>query len=125
MTYVRELPMMELDEILSGHVFLQYQCLVEACGECFKDTKSRKDHLVKVHRYPSNFRWDRPPPNNNTKKTTKKVPHSLAQEQLEMDLEGQGEPIGSTSPRSEQQTSAHIRVKSPPNVRPQNTEGEY
>ena len=57
---------------------------------------------------------------------TKKEPRSLAQEQLEMELEleSQGEPIESTSPRPEQQPSSYARVKSDQNVRPHRTEGE-
>uniref|UniRef100_A0A8C4VVN7 Zinc finger protein 511 n=1 Tax=Gopherus evgoodei TaxID=1825980 RepID=A0A8C4VVN7_9SAUR len=37
-----------------------YQCLVEGCAEKFKSSKDRKDHLVKVHLYPSDFRFDKP-----------------------------------------------------------------
>uniref|UniRef100_A0A803VD85 Zinc finger protein 511 n=1 Tax=Ficedula albicollis TaxID=59894 RepID=A0A803VD85_FICAL len=38
----------------------QYQCLVEGCTEKFKSSKDRKDHLVTVHLYPVDFRFDRP-----------------------------------------------------------------
>ncbi|XP_030920535.1 zinc finger protein 511 [Geospiza fortis] len=37
-----------------------YQCLVEGCPEKFKSSKDRKDHLVTVHLYPADFRFDRP-----------------------------------------------------------------
>ncbi|NXT74084.1 ZN511 protein, partial [Zapornia atra] len=37
-----------------------YKCLVEGCAEKFKSSKDRKDHLVSVHLYPSDFRFDRP-----------------------------------------------------------------
>ncbi|XP_015489369.2 zinc finger protein 511 isoform X2 [Parus major] len=37
-----------------------YQCLVEGCTEKFKSSKDRKDHLVTVHLYPADFRFDRP-----------------------------------------------------------------
>ncbi|KYO25209.1 zinc finger protein 511 isoform X1 [Alligator mississippiensis] len=37
-----------------------YQCLVQGCVEKFKSSKDRKDHLVTVHLYPSDFRFDRP-----------------------------------------------------------------
>ncbi|KFP91704.1 Zinc finger protein 511, partial [Apaloderma vittatum] len=38
----------------------QYKCLVEGCVEKFKSSKDRKDHLVTVHLYPADFRFDRP-----------------------------------------------------------------
>jgi hypothetical protein len=34
-----------------------YVCLVEDCGEKFKDNKSRRSHLISVHHYPSSFRF--------------------------------------------------------------------
>ncbi|XP_064518199.1 zinc finger protein 511 isoform X1 [Pseudopipra pipra] len=37
-----------------------YKCLVEGCPEKFKSSKDRKDHLVTVHLYPADFRFDRP-----------------------------------------------------------------
>ncbi|XP_053440447.1 zinc finger protein 511 isoform X3 [Nycticebus coucang] len=37
-----------------------YQCLVEGCTEKFKTSKARKDHLVKLHLYPADFRFDKP-----------------------------------------------------------------
>ncbi|XP_058019158.1 zinc finger protein 511 isoform X2 [Ahaetulla prasina] len=36
-----------------------YQCLVESCPEKFKSSKDRKEHLITVHQYPSNFRFDK------------------------------------------------------------------
>ncbi|KAM9232999.1 zinc finger protein 511 [Leptosomus discolor] len=37
-----------------------YKCLVEGCAKKFKSSKERKDHLVTVHLYPADFRFDRP-----------------------------------------------------------------
>ncbi|XP_064369609.1 zinc finger protein 511 isoform X2 [Dromaius novaehollandiae] len=37
-----------------------YKCLVEGCAEKFKSSKDRKDHLVTIHLYPADFRFDRP-----------------------------------------------------------------
>lgn len=37
-----------------------YKCLVEGCAEKFKSSKDRKDHLVTVHLYPADFRFDKP-----------------------------------------------------------------
>ncbi|XP_066535773.1 zinc finger protein 511 [Hoplias malabaricus] len=36
-----------------------YQCLVEGCGLKFRTSKERKDHLISVHSYPSDFRFDK------------------------------------------------------------------
>uniref|UniRef100_F7ABA2 Zinc finger protein 511 n=1 Tax=Equus caballus TaxID=9796 RepID=F7ABA2_HORSE len=40
-----------------------YQCLVEGCTEKFKTSKDRKDHLVRRHLYPADFRFDKPKKN--------------------------------------------------------------
>ncbi|XP_043912717.1 zinc finger protein 511 [Protopterus annectens] len=37
-----------------------YRCLVESCKEMFKTSKERKEHLMNIHTYPSNFRFDKP-----------------------------------------------------------------
>ncbi|NXG51525.1 ZN511 protein, partial [Psilopogon haemacephalus] len=37
-----------------------YRCLVEGCAEKFKSSRDRKAHLVAVHLYPADFRFDRP-----------------------------------------------------------------
>ncbi|CAH1793006.1 unnamed protein product [Owenia fusiformis] len=49
-----------------------YQCLIETCTEKFNSSKSRKDHLIKVHKYPSNFRFDKPRSKSKAKKKTDK-----------------------------------------------------
>ncbi|MBN3294931.1 ZN511 protein, partial [Amia calva] len=36
-----------------------YQCLVEGCGVKFKTSNERKDHLIKNHSYPPDFRFDK------------------------------------------------------------------
>ncbi|XP_047459921.1 zinc finger protein 511 [Mugil cephalus] len=36
-----------------------YQCLVEGCGQMFRTSKQRKDHLIRVHKYPPDFRFDK------------------------------------------------------------------
>ncbi|XP_077789079.1 zinc finger protein 511 isoform X1 [Podarcis muralis] len=45
----------------------KYQCLVESCPEKFKNSKERKEHLVRVHCYPSDFRFDKPVKAKSTK----------------------------------------------------------
>ncbi|XP_064418574.1 zinc finger protein 511 isoform X2 [Latimeria chalumnae] len=37
-----------------------YRCLVESCSEKFGTSRDRKDHLIRVHSYPSNFRFEKP-----------------------------------------------------------------
>ncbi|XP_077985837.1 zinc finger protein 511-like [Glandiceps talaboti] len=37
-----------------------YRCLIQSCIERFKTAKQRKNHLVKSHKYPLNFRFDKP-----------------------------------------------------------------
>ncbi|KFW83579.1 Zinc finger protein 511, partial [Manacus vitellinus] len=54
----------------------QYKCLVEGCPEKFKSSKDRKDHLVTVHLYPADFRFDRP-------KKVKSVPMEVSVETAE------------------------------------------
>ncbi|KFW96187.1 Zinc finger protein 511, partial [Phalacrocorax carbo] len=54
----------------------QYKCLVESCVEKFKSSKDRKDHLVTVHLYPADFRFDRP-------KKVKSVPMDVSTEMSE------------------------------------------
>ncbi|XP_048763309.1 zinc finger protein 511-like [Ostrea edulis] len=44
-----------------------FQCLLESCGEKFINQKDRKNHMIKCHKFPANFRFER------TKKEKKKV----------------------------------------------------
>uniref|UniRef100_A0A8C0E6J9 Zinc finger protein 511 n=1 Tax=Bubo bubo TaxID=30461 RepID=A0A8C0E6J9_BUBBB len=52
-----------------------YKCLVEGCAEKLKSSKDRKDHLVTVHLYPADFRFDRP---KKTKRMDKLASLSMA-----------------------------------------------
>ncbi|XP_051771914.1 zinc finger protein 511 [Ctenopharyngodon idella] len=36
-----------------------YECLVDGCGLKFKTSKERKDHLIRTHSYPADFRFDK------------------------------------------------------------------
>uniref|UniRef100_A0A3P9JY02 Zinc finger protein 511 n=1 Tax=Oryzias latipes TaxID=8090 RepID=A0A3P9JY02_ORYLA len=36
-----------------------YLCLVEGCGQKFRTGKQRKDHLIRIHKYPPDFRFDK------------------------------------------------------------------
>ncbi|XP_034537238.1 zinc finger protein 511 [Notolabrus celidotus] len=45
-----------------------YQCLVEGCGQKFRTSQHRKDHLIKIHKYPPDFRFDKPKKDRGEKK---------------------------------------------------------
>ncbi|XP_029496888.1 zinc finger protein 511 isoform X1 [Oncorhynchus nerka] len=36
-----------------------YQCLAEGCGSKFRTREQRKDHMIKIHKYPSDFMFDK------------------------------------------------------------------
>ncbi|XP_034041195.1 zinc finger protein 511 [Thalassophryne amazonica] len=36
-----------------------YQCLVEGCGQKFRTVNQRKDHLIRFHKYPPDFRFNK------------------------------------------------------------------
>ncbi|XP_045882801.1 zinc finger protein 511 isoform X2 [Meles meles] len=37
-----------------------YQCLVDGCAQRFRSSGDRKEHLVRRHLYPADFRFDKP-----------------------------------------------------------------
>ncbi|XP_007935064.2 zinc finger protein 511 [Orycteropus afer afer] len=37
-----------------------YRCLVEGCEEKFRSSHARKEHMVRSHLYPADFRFDKP-----------------------------------------------------------------
>lgn len=45
--------------LCSVNIAFQYECLVDGCGLKFKTTKERKDHLIRTHGYPADFRFDK------------------------------------------------------------------
>ncbi|XP_028914773.1 zinc finger protein 511 isoform X2 [Ornithorhynchus anatinus] len=66
-----------------------YQCLVEGCAEKFKTSRARKDHLVRVHLYPSDFRFDKP---KRTKGRIKQTPAGVRNDDTAMSVEAAGGP---------------------------------
>ncbi|XP_055517570.1 LOW QUALITY PROTEIN: zinc finger protein 511 [Leucoraja erinacea] len=54
-----------------------YQCLIESCTEKFKTFSDRKKHLVKVHGYPSDFRFDKPKKLTRHQKNQDRSPHDM------------------------------------------------
>lgn len=51
-----------------------YQCLVEGCQHKFKTSRDRKEHLVKAHLYPSDFRFDKPKKDKSQGKLNRSPP---------------------------------------------------
>ncbi|XP_071165430.1 zinc finger protein 511-like [Mytilus edulis] len=49
-----------------------FQCLIPTCSMKLANRKQRKNHMIKVHRYPSNFRFDREKTSNKSSNTNKK-----------------------------------------------------
>ncbi|KAM4636142.1 zinc finger protein 511 [Discoglossus pictus] len=54
-----------------------YQCLVEGCPKKFKTGLDRKDHLIKIHLYPPDFRFDKPKKNKSKPKQMEAVSVSM------------------------------------------------
>lgn len=58
-----------------------YQCLVEGCGQKFATSKHRKDHLIRIHKYPPDFRFDQ------TKKDRGRARETKRQQQKDTSME--------------------------------------
>ncbi|XP_051897582.1 zinc finger protein 511 [Pristis pectinata] len=54
-----------------------YLCLIESCTEKFKTSSDRKKHLIKVHGYPSDFRFDKPRKLKRNVKNRDGNPHDM------------------------------------------------
>lgn len=61
-----------------------YQCLVEGCDLKFKTSKERKNHLIKIHRYPPDFRFDRS--KKSKSRTQEKTPPKSAASDAGMEV---------------------------------------
>ncbi|XP_054654758.1 zinc finger protein 511 [Dunckerocampus dactyliophorus] len=57
-----------------------YQCLVEGCEHKFRTSTLRKDHLVRIHKYPPDFRFDKP-------KRHKRLQETKQQQQMDTSME--------------------------------------
>ncbi|XP_021435781.2 zinc finger protein 511 isoform X4 [Oncorhynchus mykiss] len=47
------------DSLFSILAERQDMCLVEGCGSKFRTREQRKDHVIKIHKYPSDFMFDK------------------------------------------------------------------
>ncbi|XP_040033746.2 zinc finger protein 511 [Gasterosteus aculeatus] len=69
-----------------------YQCLVEGCGQKFRTSKHRKDHLVRIHKYPPDFRFDKTKKNRGTQQTKGQQQKDTAMEVVDEVCEGTSDP---------------------------------
>lgn len=72
-----------------------YQCLVEGCGLKFRTSKQRKDHLIKIHKYPPDFRFDKA---KKSKKIKDNQQRDSSIEEMECVCESSGVSAGGTMP---------------------------
>ncbi|XP_027521448.1 zinc finger protein 511 [Corapipo altera] len=84
-----------------------YKCLVEGCPEKFKSSKDRKDHLVTVHLYPADFRFDRP---KKVKRRAEGTGVVEADARLEKQREGSQLSQGHAGTRQLRQQRGHLGV---------------
>ncbi|XP_071377467.1 zinc finger protein 511 [Centroberyx affinis] len=67
-----------------------YQCLVEGCGQKFSTSKQRKDHLIRIHKYPPDFRFDKTKKDKGTHETKSQRQKDAAMEVTEGVCESEG-----------------------------------
>ncbi|KAM3606513.1 uncharacterized protein V6R79_017741 [Siganus canaliculatus] len=67
-----------------------YQCLVEGCGLKFRTSKNRKDHLIRVHKYPPDFRFDKTKKERGTKETKNQRQRETTMEVVDDVCEAEG-----------------------------------
>ncbi|XP_011836235.1 PREDICTED: zinc finger protein 511 [Mandrillus leucophaeus] len=83
-----------------------YQCLVEGCTEKFKTSRDRKDHLVRMHLYPVDFRFDKPKKSRSP--TSAEVPGDSEERSEGEAMEICSEPVAaSPAPAGERRTYSH------------------
>ncbi|KAK5853952.1 hypothetical protein PBY51_015061 [Eleginops maclovinus] len=67
-----------------------YQCLVEGCGQKFSSSKQRKDHLIQIHKYPPDFRFDKTKKDKGMRQTMKHQQKDTAMEVVDDVCESEG-----------------------------------
>ncbi|XP_040847837.1 zinc finger protein 511 isoform X1 [Ochotona curzoniae] len=80
-----------------------YQCLVEGCTEKFRTSKDRKDHLVRCHLYPADFRFDK------AKKSRGPATSGASAGALGGDRQPEGDPMEVGSPATAPTTTSSDR----------------
>ncbi|XP_070833161.1 zinc finger protein 511 [Chaetodon trifascialis] len=67
-----------------------YQCLVEGCGQKFRASKHRKDHLIRIHKYPPDFRFDKTKKGRGTREIKREQQKDAAMEVVDDVCESEG-----------------------------------
>uniref|UniRef100_A0A3Q3WY99 C2H2-type domain-containing protein n=1 Tax=Mola mola TaxID=94237 RepID=A0A3Q3WY99_MOLML len=67
-----------------------YQCLVEGCGQKFRTSKRRKDHLIRIHKYPPDFRFDKTKEERRTRRMRSQQQKDTAMEVADSMCESEG-----------------------------------
>ncbi|AWP14070.1 putative zinc finger protein 511 [Scophthalmus maximus] len=67
-----------------------YQCLVEGCGQKFRTSKHRKDHLIRIHKYPPDFRFDKTKKDRGTREAKRPQQKDTAMEVADDVCESEG-----------------------------------
>ncbi|XP_053291941.1 zinc finger protein 511 [Pleuronectes platessa] len=67
-----------------------YQCLVEGCGHKFRTSNHRKEHLIKIHKYPPDFRFDKTKKDRGTRETKRLPQKDIAMEEVGDVCESEG-----------------------------------
>ncbi|KAH3704749.1 zinc finger protein 511-like [Dreissena polymorpha] len=60
-SHLLDLHMLETHDIMFAMLAERqpmFQCLLETCGSKFQDAKLRRNHMIKLHQYPANYRYD-------------------------------------------------------------------
>ncbi|XP_077469672.1 zinc finger protein 511 [Stigmatopora argus] len=57
-----------------------FDCLVEGCGDKFRTSTLRKDHLIRTHKYPPDFRFDKPKREKGNQETKQRQQADTAME---------------------------------------------
>ncbi|XP_043112004.1 zinc finger protein 511 [Puntigrus tetrazona] len=97
-----------------------YECLVEGCGLKFKTSQERRDHLVRTHSYPADFRFDKAKKSGRTreKKTQQRKDANMEvetatihQESESMDFSLTPEPESAKTVETEPMQTADLKPR--------------
>lgn len=79
-THLLEIHVLENHDTLFSMIATRknlYRCLVESCPDRFSNDEERKDHLVSFHKYPADFRFNRPSRQQRKKKSNQSTEESM------------------------------------------------
>jgi len=98
-THLLEIHVLENHDTLFSMIATRknlYRCLVESCPDRFSSDKERKNHLVSFHKYPADFRFNRP-----SRQQRKQKSGQLTEESMDTSVPQAAEP-SSVSPAPKQ-----------------------